>query len=90
MNKENKIMKKWVEVILLEVVWSFLPFFLKRKRKMKLENPMGPVHPKWGPWRKNFKKQKVGSLSLSIRARFRSWDLWVMGPPRFRCATLIC
>ncbi|KAK6260597.1 hypothetical protein QQP08_002453 [Theobroma cacao] len=24
-----------------------------------------------------------------IRARFRSWDLWVMGPPRFRCATLI-
>ena len=26
---------------------------------------------------------------LFIRARFRSWDLWVMGPPRFRCATLI-
>ena len=24
-----------------------------------------------------------------IRARFRSSDLWVMGPPRFRCATLI-
>ncbi|KAK9019358.1 hypothetical protein V6N11_053882 [Hibiscus sabdariffa] len=21
--------------------------------------------------------------------RFQSWDLWVMGPPRFRCATLI-
>lgn len=27
--------------------------------------------------------------SWTIRARFRSWDLWVMGPPRFRCATLI-
>ena len=24
-----------------------------------------------------------------IRARFRSSDLWVMGPPRFRCATLM-
>ena len=24
-----------------------------------------------------------------IRARFRSCDLWVMGPPRFHCATLI-
>ena len=30
-----------------------------------------------------------GSLLFFIRARFRSWDLWVMGPPRFRCATLI-
>ena len=30
----------------------------------------------------------MGSRSY-IRARFRSWDLWVMGPPRFRCATLI-
>ena len=29
------------------------------------------------------------SKHLFIRARFRSWDLWVMGPPRFRCATLI-
>jgi hypothetical protein len=25
----------------------------------------------------------------TIGARFRSWDLWVMGPPRFRCATPI-
>ncbi|KAK2984846.1 hypothetical protein RJ640_004671 [Escallonia rubra] len=35
-----------------------------------------------------------GSTTLPLRyydlARFRSWDLWVMGPPRFRCATLIC
>jgi len=29
-----------------------------------------------------------GSYSI-IRAWFRSRDLWVMGPPRFRCATLI-
>ena len=27
--------------------------------------------------------------ALYIRAWFRSRDLWVMGPPRFRCATLI-
>jgi coproporphyrinogen III oxidase len=33
-------------------------------------------------------KKKTQS-QLIIRARFRSWDLWVMGPPRFRCATLI-
>lgn len=25
----------------------------------------------------------------NIVARFRSWDLWVMGPPRFHCATTI-
>ena len=24
-----------------------------------------------------------------IRARFRYWDLWVMGPPRFHCVTVI-
>ncbi len=31
-----------------------------------------------------------GKLVLCIiRARFRSSDLWVMGPPRFRCATLM-
>ena len=24
------------------------------------------------------------------RAWFRSTDLWVMGPARFRCATLLC
>ena len=36
------------------------------------------------------KKKGLGSFfSGHIRARFRSWDLWVMGPPRFRCATLI-
>jgi len=27
-------------------------------------------------------------LGLQANARFRSWDLCVMGPPRFRCATL--
>ena len=32
--------------------------------------------------------QGGGSYSI-IRAWFRSRDLWVMGPPRFRCATLI-
>jgi hypothetical protein len=32
---------------------------------------------------------ELWKLLLYIRARFRSWDLWVMGPPRFRCATLI-
>ena len=32
--------------------------------------------------------QSGGSYSI-IRAWFRSRDLWVMGPPRFRCATLI-
>ena len=26
---------------------------------------------------------------LASRARFRSSDLWVMGPARFRCATLL-
>ena len=41
-----------------------------------------PRQPKW----KNFMSRKQ---LFSIRARFRSWDLWVMGPPRFRCATLI-
>ena len=25
----------------------------------------------------------------TIRAKFRSWDLWVMGPSRYHCATLI-
>ena len=33
-------------------------------------------------------KQKTGQKN-HIRARFRSWDLWVMGPPRFRCTTLM-
>jgi hypothetical protein len=37
--------------------------------------------------------QKLGDaqkiIKKNIRARFRSWDLWVMGPPRFHCATLI-
>ena len=32
---------------------------------------------------------KFHFFTNDIRARFRSWDLWVMGPPRFRCATLI-
>ena len=32
---------------------------------------------------------KSGGSYLIIRAWFRSRDLWVMGPPRFRCATLI-
>ncbi len=38
-----------------------------------------------------FTKEDFGSLLIlcTIRARFRSWDLWVMGPPRFRCATLM-
>ena len=36
---------------------------------------------------KQEKKEKKNEVH--IRARFRSWDLWVMGPPRFRCATLI-
>ncbi|KAF7826140.1 histone H2A type 1-H-like protein [Senna tora] len=31
----------------------------------------------------------VRKLLYYIRAWFRSRDLWVMGPPRFRCATLI-
>ena len=32
---------------------------------------------------------KSGGSYSTIRAWFRSRDLWVMGPPRFRCATLI-
>ena len=50
---------------------------------------------KWAHWTEqqseNFreKRQKSGSPLKFIRARFRSWDLWVMGPPRFRCATLM-
>jgi hypothetical protein len=36
------------------------------------------------------KRLECGSYCLcTIRARFRSSDLWVMGPPRFRCATLM-
>ena len=27
---------------------------------------------------------------MSSRAWFRSTDLWVMGPARFHCATLLC
>ena len=44
--------------------------------------------------RKNKSKTLRSSLRthlnmVYIRARFQSWDLWVMGPPRFHCATLI-
>nr|GEU64316.1 reverse transcriptase domain-containing protein [Tanacetum cinerariifolium] len=31
---------------------------------------------------------KIFSGKLKTRASFRSWDMWVMGPPRFRYATL--
>ena len=37
----------------------------------------------------HIQKEFNRKLLFFIRARFRSWDLWVMGPPRFRCATLI-
>ena len=38
--------------------------------------------------REKSKNHRIPQL-IFIRARFRSWDLWVMGPPRFRCATLM-
>ena len=43
-----------------------------------------------GFWKEEKMHEKDGKEATLIRARFRSWDLWVMGPPRFRCATLIC
>jgi hypothetical protein len=37
----------------------------------------------------NFLDMFSVGVTFGIRAWFRSRELWVMGPPRFRCATLI-
>ena len=36
------------------------------------------------------KKRPNEQKKLISEARFRSWDLWVMGPTRFHCATSLC
>ena len=81
---------------------SFVPFFLwvfpyQKQRNMN----MGNGH-HWGKEPEVVEEKIIGKkINLRreknsqeaapyIRARFQSWDLWVMGPPRFRCATLIC
>jgi hypothetical protein len=45
---------------------------------------------------RGYRQQKMMQLKSNlhgqkkpIKARFRSWDMWVMGPPSLRCATLI-
>ena len=63
-----------------------------RPLKKIIENKGYKAHIKLGPLKKINKKMFGATRKLfsgNIRARFRSWDLWVMGPPRFRCATLI-
>ena len=59
---------------------------LFKKKSSKIQQQKRNV---WSSKMKNTANKGTEAQLDSIRARFRSWELWVMGPPCFRCATLM-